>query len=60
MTDSSKERCPRCAGRLATTSDYYSRYLTCLMCGYAREPKIIDQVVARLEAEFDFALETTR
>jgi hypothetical protein len=45
--------CPRCAGRLVAASDWVSRYLTCLMCGFVDEPTRVDAVRARLEAERD-------
>lgn len=43
--------CPRCAGRLVAASDWLSRYLTCLMCGFVDEPTRLDLQRARAEAE---------
>lgn len=45
--------CPRCAGRLVAASDWLSRYLTCLMCGYVDEPTRIEVGQARWEASWD-------
>lgn len=46
-------KCPRCAGRLVAASDWLSRYLTCLMCGFVDEPTRIDVGRARVEADHD-------
>lgn len=59
-TKTNDERCPRCAGRLASTMDYYSRYLTCIMCGFVKETRTVDAEVARAEAELDLAALTTQ
>lgn len=51
MERAKASKCPRCAGRLVAASDWLSRYLTCLMCGFVDEPTRIDAGSARIEAE---------
>lgn len=51
MTQGRTTSCPRCAGRMVAASDWLSRYLTCLMCGFVDEPTRIEVGQARWEAE---------
>jgi len=50
--------CPRCSGKMVSCSDWLGEYGSCLLCGYAYEPRRFDADALRREVEAELQRES--